>query len=136
MSEQHAKTCQCAVCAAGRRKRDYRLRLIEATQGNRSILGCVVIAAIGRRPENPPYLLGKALITNGGDVLCDFVDRDGAYHTKARVGDDEDFARNIAGLCGACDLTEAERIEFLARVNNWIGKDERDPNRIKRKLLS
>lgn len=118
------------------RRRDWRLKLIEATQGNRSLLGCVVIAAIGKRSENPPYLVGKAIIHHNGDVLCDFVERDGTYHSLARVGDDEDFARNILGLAIHCGLNDDERIEWLARVNNWIARDERDPSRIRRKLLT
>lgn len=119
-----------------KQRRDWRLRLIEATQGNRSLLGCVVIAAIGRRPQNPPYLVGKAIIKGDGNMLCDFVEKDGTYHTMARVGDDEDFARNILGLAIHCDLNEFERVEWLARVNNWIARDERDPARIRKKLLT
>lgn len=137
MATKHSPHCQCPLCRSHLvKKRDWRLRLIEATQGNRSILGCVVIAAIGHRSENPPYLVGKATVTNDGQVLCDFVERGGTYYFNARIGDDEDFARNIAGLAVAAGLDDLERIEFLARVNNWIGRDERDPNRIKKKLLS
>jgi len=122
-------------------RRDWRLKLIEATQGNQSMLGCVVLAAIGREPENPPYFRGKAQITAGGDVLCDFVGRgskkgESVYHVMARVGDDEDFARNILGLAINCGLNEFERVEFLARVNAWIGTDHRDAARIRKKLLS
>ena len=117
-------------------RRDWRLKLIEATQGNRSALGCVVLAAIGKEPDNPPYLRGKAIIHHNGNVLCDFVERDGTYHTLALIGDDEDFARNIAGLAAHCALNDEERIEFLARVNNWIARDERDPSRIRKKLLT
>lgn len=117
-------------------RRDWRLKLIEATTGNQSLLGCVVLAAIGKRPDNPPHLVGKSVITNDGLVRCDFVSRDRVYHTMAIVGDDEDFARNIAGLAAHCGLNDEERVEWLARVNNWIARDERDPARIRKKLLS
>lgn len=117
-------------------RRDYRLKLIEATQGNRSMLGCIVLAAIGKSPDNPPYFRGKANIAANGDVYCDFVEKDGTYHAKARVGDDEDFVRNLVMLTIHCDLNDQERVEFLARVNNWIDKDERPASRIKRVMLT
>lgn len=122
-------------------RRDYRLKLIEATQGNRSILGCIVLAAIGREPSNPPYFRGKATIAEDGQIYCDFVERGArpganVYHTGARVGDDEDFSRNIVSLVMHCDLNDVERIEFLARVNAWIGTDNRTKGRIAKVLVT
>lgn len=111
-------------------RRDYRLKLIECTKGNQSQLGCIVLAAIGREPENPPYFRGKANIASNGDVFCDFVSRDGIYHAGARIGDDEDFTRNLVTLTVVADLNEDERTQFLALVNNWIDKDERSKARI------
>jgi hypothetical protein len=117
-------------------RRDYRLKLIEATRGNQSMLGCIVLAAIGKEPENPPYFRGKAEITDRGDVLCDFVEKDGTYHAKARISDDEDLARNLVMLTVHADLNEQERTEFLARVNNWIVVDGRSKSRIMRVMMS
>lgn len=117
-------------------RRDWRLKLIEATQGNRTMLGCIVLVAIGKEPENPPYFRGKAYITNQGEVLCDFVEKDGTYRVKARVSDDEDLVRNLVGLTVHCDLNDQERVEFLARVNNWIGTDERQKSRISKVMLT
>lgn len=122
-------------------RRDWRLKLIEATMGNQSLLGCIVLAAIGKEPENPPYFRGKATIAEDGQVYCDFVAEGAAkgqsiYHTMARVGDDEDFARNLIGLTVHADLNDEERTEFLARVNNWIGTDNRSKARIARVLMS
>lgn len=124
-----------------RLRRDYRLKLIEATQGNRSILGCIVLAAIGREPSNPPFFRGKATIAADGQIYCDFVERGecqgvSVYHAGARVGDDEDFARNILSLALHCDLNDEERIEFLARVNAWIGTDHRSKGRIAKVLVT
>lgn len=113
-------------------RRDWRLKMIEATRGNQSMLGCIVLAAIGKEPENPPYFRGKAIIASNGDVYCDFVGKDHLYHAKARIGDDEDFTRNLVMLTVHADLNADERTEFLALVNNWIAKDEREPSRIKR----
>jgi len=113
-------------------RRDWRLKLIEATRGNQSLLGCIVLAAINKEPDNPPYFRGKAIIANNGDVYCDFVDRNGVYLAKAWIGDDEDFTRNLVMLTVHADLNAEERVEFLALVNNWIATDERDPSRIKK----
>ncbi|SRR5258708_40228193 len=117
-------------------RRDWRLKLIAATRGNQTLLGCIVLAAIGKEPENPPYFRGKAVIASTGDVYCDFVARDRVYHIKARIGDDEDFVRNLITLTYHCDLNTEERVEFLARVNNWIDKDERSKARISRVILT
>lgn len=114
---------------------DWRFKLIEAAQGNQSMLGCIVLAAIGKKPSNPPFFHGKAIITEAGEVLCDFVERDRVYHRKARVSDDEDLVRNLVSLTVHCGLTDTERVEFLARVNAWIGEDHRSATRIKRTML-
>lgn len=115
---------------------DWRFKLIEATQGNQSLLGCVVLAALGKAPDNPPYLRGKARIMDTGDVLCDFVEKDGAYRYGARISDDEDLVRNLVTLTVHCGLAEGERVEFLARVNNWIAEDHRPKHRIRRFMLT
>jgi hypothetical protein len=122
-------------------KRDWRLRLIEATHDKyaprgqrRSLMGCIVLAALGKRPGRPPYLVGKSLITEDGRVLCDFVDGLG-YHHAALVCQDDKLVQNVMGLVRHCDLDEAERIEFLARINNWIGKDLRDKSRIRKVMV-
>jgi hypothetical protein len=99
-------------------------------------LGAVVLVAIGKRPDNPPYLSGRATITSDGLLMCDFTSKDGVFHPGALVGDDEDFARNLLGLCNHCQLNNGEKTEFLARVNNWIEHDNRDASRRRKKLLS
>lgn len=113
-------------------QRDWRFKLISATQGNQSLLGCIVLAAIGKEPSNPPYFRGKATIASNGEVFCDFVAKDRTYHHRARVSDDEDLVKNLVGLTVHCGLTDAERVEFLAGVNRWIGTDERPKSRIHR----
>lgn len=118
-------------------RRDYRLKLIETTHPprkgggrERSLLGCIVLAAIGKEPPTPPMFKGKAIIASNGDVFCDFVDDAGTYHVKARVGDDEDFTRNLVTLTVAAGLNDEERVQFLAMVNKWIATDERSKTRI------
>ena len=133
----HDARCLCYLCRVDRARRvDFRFRLIEATQGNQSLLGAVVLAAIGKTPANPPYLSGRATITSDGLLMCDFTSKDGVFHPGALVGDDEDFARNLLGLCNHCQLNNDEKIEFLARVNHWIEFDHRDPARRRKKLLT
>lgn len=122
-------------------KRDWRIRVILATHDHtaplgqrRSLMGCIVLAAIGRRPSLPPYLVGKSIITEDGRVLCDFVDGVG-YHHAALVCQDDKLVQNVMGLVRHCDLDEEERVEFLARINNWIGKDYRDKTRIRKVMV-
>lgn len=117
-------------------RRDWRLKLIEATRGNQSLMGCLVLAAIGKEPSNPPFFRGKARITNQNEVLCDFVGKDRIYHSMARISDDEDLVQNLVRLTVHCDLTDDERVEFLARVNAWIEHDDREMGRIRRVMLT
>lgn len=120
---------------------DWRIKLIEATHDadlplgqRRSLMGCIVLAAIGKTPSRPPYLVGKAIIASDGRILCDFVD-DKGYHACSKVCDDEDLVKNIMGLVRHCNLNEEERVEFMARVNNWIGQDYRDKARIRKVMV-
>lgn len=117
-------------------RRDWRFRIIAATRGNQSLLGCIVLAALDKEPEHPPYFRGHATITEQGDFICDFVSKDGTYNHDTRISTDEQIARNIVGLTVACNFTDEERIEFLARFNDWIGVDNRSPDRIRQVLVT
>lgn len=124
------------------KKQDYRAKLILATHDGeaplgqrRSLLGCIVLAALGKQPKAAPYFTGKAIITSDGFVMCDFTDSKG-YHIGALVCRDEDMVRNLLGLVDHCQLSNEEKIDFLARVNNWIGADHRPASRIKRVLVT
>ena len=124
------------------RERDWRLLVVGAThperQGGgreRTQLGAIVMAAIGKKPPSPPELVGKATITSDGMVMCDFIDPSGTYHYGAFVCSDRDMVRNIVGLANHCNLSNDEKVAFLAMVNNWIGKDHRSKTRIQQVMV-
>lgn len=123
-------------------RQDYRAKLILATHDGeaplgqrRSLLGCIVLAALQKQPKAPPYFTGKANITSDGFVMCDFTD-DRGFHAQALVCRDEDMVRNLLGLVDHCQLSNEEKIDFLARVNHWIDNDARPASRIKRVLVT
>lgn len=122
-------------------RQDYRAKLILATHDGeaplgqrRSLLGCIVLAALDKRPKMPPYFVGKATITADGFVMCDFLDFTG-YHIGALVCRDEEMVRNVVGLVNHCNLSEEEKVDFLARVNHWIETDNRPASRIRRVMV-
>lgn len=115
-------------------RRDWRIKLIEATRGNQTLMGCIVLQAINKKPGHPPFFTSTARITAQGEVMAHFMGKDG-LHENARVCSDRDLVENCINLCRHCDLNEVERIEFLARINAWIEVDDRSVTQIRKVML-
>lgn len=103
----------------------WQYRAIEATKGNQSQLGAILLAVLGRAPKHPPRFHGLASITSDGFVMCDFTGRDGNYRYSALVCDTSDLVRNFRGLADHLKFSDAERTAMFDEVRKWISLDYR-----------
>lgn len=105
-------------------RNSWQRKVIEATRGNQSQLGAIVICALGRKPKHPPRFLGPATITSDGYLIAQFQKRNGDY-VSGFIGSVEDFNNNLRGLADHCKLNDADRKAFFETMKQWIATDYR-----------
>lgn len=114
----------------------WKLRALQATQGNQSRLGCILIAMLGRMPQNPPRIRGLAIITgdkfkaNGrsippGIVIADMELRNGKGFCATPLGTIDEIRDNFRGLADMLKLNDADRTAMFNELRMWIKRDYR-----------
>ena len=100
-------------------------KAIQATGGNRSKTGAIVLAILAQTPPEPPAFGHGAVITSDGFVMCDFLDRDNVLHTGAFVSSVDELTSNFRRLRDHLKLTDAEGDAMFTYLRGWIKKDWR-----------
>lgn len=108
-----------------RQRATWQYRAVLATGGNKSQLGAIVIAVLGKAPDNPPRFGSAAVITSDGYVQAHFQTKDGVWHQGAFVGAVDDLVANFRGLADHLKLSDAERVEMFDELRKWISVDYR-----------
>jgi|CXWL01.1.fsa_nt_gi hypothetical protein len=103
----------------------WQYKAVEATRGNQSRLGCILLAVLGRPAKHPPQFGSSATITSDGFVMADFVGRDGRGHMGARVCGADELRDNFRGLADHLKLDDANREAMFKAVRQWIAVDYR-----------
>ena len=103
----------------------WQYRAIEATRGNQSQLGAILIAVLGKGRNTLPRFATSATITSDGFVQAGFVTKGGEHKASAFVGSVRELCDNFSGLADHLQLTDGERIEMFAKVRAWITLDYR-----------
>ena len=106
-------------------RHNWKRRAIEATQGNQSRLGCIIIAMLGRLPLHPPRIRGLAVIMENGIVVADMELRNGKGYLATPLGDVVELRDNMRGLADHLKLSDAERIEMFNELRMWLATDLR-----------
>ncbi len=105
----------------------WKYRALEATRGNQTKLGCILIRVCGRMPKNPPRfdIKNGALILPGGMIIANFQpDQRTPFKTSAvcRV---EELVSELRRLADKLKLGDAEREEMFRMTREWITHDAR-----------
>jgi hypothetical protein len=93
-------------------------RCLAVTRGTQ--FGAILLAAMGRKTEYVPRFVGRAYLTSDGFLMCDFVDREGRYHTGAFVGSKEDLDANAEGLARHLGLSAQDYAALTATIAAWV----------------
>lgn len=105
-------------------RQSWQYRAIQATRGNQTKLGALVIAVCGKMTDNPPRITGSAEINEDGWVIAPFHRRDGKIENSI-VGDVNYLTRSFSELADTLRLSDADRIAMFSEVKRWIRKDHR-----------
>lgn len=103
----------------------WQYRAIEATKGNQSKLGTLLLAILGHPAKNPPWFGSSATINAGGLVVASFTGKDRQLHYPFVVCEVSELTNNFAGLADHLKLNDEERIELFRRVREWVARDLR-----------
>lgn len=103
----------------------WQYRAIEATHGNQSRLGTILLAALDRSANNPPWFGRHAAITSDGFVLCDFMSKSRGMCPGAFVGSLAEVRDNFRGLADHLKLSDTEREDLFKAVRGWLATDHR-----------
>lgn len=101
----------------------WQYKAIQATAGNQTRLGTILLAAIGRSAKHPPWFGNSAVITSDSFVMCDFTDKRYTQHSGAFVCSVTELRDNFRGLADHLKLGDKDREAMFAKVREWISHD-------------
>lgn len=104
----------------------WQYRAVQATRGNQTMLGTILLAAIGRNAKNPPWFEPGAEIDADGILMANFVGRDRIdNHQLVPVAKLDAVLTEFNHLADAIKATDDERIAMFEALRKWIAKDHR-----------
>ena len=108
----------------------WQVRLIEALQGNQSLPGCILIAALGQSrdaegfPRRPSFG-SHGIITAGGLLMSKMVDRNGEYRGYQGIAPVAEVIDHFKRYADQLKLKDAEREALFQELRRWIRYDYR-----------
>lgn len=106
-------------------RQHWKYRVVQATKGNTSLLGAVVLGILGKMARRPPWVAARATIGADGVVRAQCCDRNGREGFAALFTSVEDMAGQFSRLADELKLEDAERIELFQQVKLWCARDLR-----------
>lgn len=106
-------------------KRTWQYKVVEATRGNQTMLGAVVIAMLNKQSAHPPrFWRNGATIDADGYVHSELQDRTGIWK-RICIGHATDLAKELNILADQCKLHDHERLALFSEAQKWISRDAR-----------
>lgn len=106
-------------------RQTWQYRAVQATRGNQTMLGTIVLAVIGRNAKHPPWFEPGAEIADDGILLANFVDRGLRDHGLVPVARLSQVVDEFRRLADHIKLTDDERKSMFDALRKWIAKDHR-----------
>lgn len=107
-------------------RKSWQYRAITYAHGNKSELGALIIAIMGRTVNPPCFHPGGAKITAEGIVIGLFRKELGQDWQPRKIYENvQAFTDIFRGLADALDLNDGERLAMFEEVRKFIRTDER-----------
>lgn len=104
-------------------ERTWQDRAVEATRGNKTVRGAVLLAMLSRS-GTPPCFGRTATITKDGWVHSTMVHKSGRIYVDQIVCYKQDMIDGFRELADTLKFTDQERTELLAELRKWIARDD------------
>lgn len=110
-------------------KSSWPYRVVEATRGNQTMLGAILLAVLGKAARNPPWVssTGRIVSDEGGRgvLVIDLVTRRRMELRDAPVCYVDEFTGQLRRLADELKLPDDQREALFLAVRKWIANDER-----------
>lgn len=107
-------------------RQTWQYRAIAYTHGNKSQIGAIIVAMLGRNINPPCFHTGGFKITADGRVLGLYKGHAGAQWASEMVyGSVEDLNTAFRGLAAVLALDEAQQESMFSEIRKFIFLDER-----------
>lgn len=104
----------------------WRSRAVLATDANKTLLGCFVLAILGwQHTFKPPRFGSRAVIDKDGIVISHMQNQYGEIHRNQRIGPVQDIIDNFRGLADHLKLSDVDRDEMFGELRKWFLHDAR-----------
>jgi hypothetical protein len=108
----------------------WKLRAIDATRGNKSMLGAILLAMLNHVPNKRPYFKGLGHINKEGFVSCKFYPRGLLLPRKVVIGTVQSWTDELRRLADMVHMDDKEVHELFEEARKWIERDERAVSRL------
>lgn len=114
-------------------RQSWQYRAIEATKGNQTKLGCILLSVIGKPCKSPPWFGPTCVVTEEGLVIANYVDRLNTMHEARIVCELAELVSNFRGLAEHINASDTDIVEMFDLLRKWVAKDFRaDHDEMKR----
>lgn len=103
----------------------WQYRAIAATDGQRSKLGQIIIAILGRAPNHPPRICSGGYISLDGTVYCAYQDQFGGIVSPFELCSTLELRDNLMGLADHLALSDTDTRAMFEEARKWIKRDAR-----------
>jgi len=104
----------------------WQYRAIEATRGNQTLLGSILIAVLDKSHMVTCKRFGReAEIDQGGTVWAPYQDANGKLHAQMQVCHVQDMIAGFRKLADKLKLKDSERVEMFQKLRQWVVRDAR-----------
>lgn len=104
----------------------WQHRAVRETGGNKTLMGCYVLAILGwQHGRKPPRLGSKAVIDENGVAFSHMQDINGTMHRMHCLGSVQDITDSFRGLADHLKLDDADRVAMFEELKKWFAHDAR-----------
>ena len=105
-------------------RKSWQYRAVAYTHANKSQVGALLVAILGRKCAPPCFHIGGAKIDKAGRIRALYNDGHG-YRVRRVYENVEELNNVFRGLAAALEFTDAEREALFQEIRRWIISDER-----------
>ena len=107
-------------------RNSWQARAVEATGGNTSRLGCLVLAILGwQHGRKPPRFGSTAVILKDGTVMSNFQNKAGNMFANQAICTVQEMVDSFRGLADHLKLNDIDRLAMFEELRKWIREDKR-----------